>query len=100
MKFHLKSTVYAKYYDKMLEVYPCLKDFGFDVEEKIYQKVSRVKDIHGEYITQENYVGVLEPFVVINTLEELLELIRLLDEEVIVNDDPATIEIYDGYREF
>ena len=100
MKFHISSTLYDKYCDKLLDVYPCLTDFGFGVDEKLYPKISRVKDEYGKYITSESYAIKREPFVEINTLEELLELIRLVDNEVIVNNDPATIEIYDGYRDF
>ena len=101
MKFHLSSTLYDKYCDKLLEVYPCLTDFGFGVDEKHYPKITRVKDERGKPITQQNgFATKREPFVEINTLEELLELIRLVDNEVIVNNDPATIEVYDGYREF
>ncbi len=100
MKFHLKSTIYDKYCDKLLSVYPCLVDFGFDTKEKIYPKTTRVRDERGNYITQNDFVTVREPVIEINTLEELLELIRLVDEEIIINNDPAVIEIYDGYREF
>lgn len=58
--------------DKVIERYPCLKQFGFD-----------------------------DGYITINSLDELMTLTEKLTEDIIIKSyvlEPE-IEIYDGYRE-
>ena len=90
MKFKIEAVSVWEYhkldkFKKLIERYPCLNDIGFEIEK---------------YITNE---GVLyyEAFVHIDSLDQLLELSKQVDEELIIhhNFGEPRIEIYDGHRE-
>ena len=102
MKFRITSTSWDT--AMILVHYPVLKDFGFEIEKKIREKSSPIRDENGQIIRriyQESYEA---PYITIDSMEKLVELEKALGEELIVSiktsiyDEP-TIEIYDGYRE-
>lgn len=99
MKFTISSTNWD--IDELIEKYPVLNNFGFDVcSETIYPK-RLLWDEKGHRIYQEIPTTVRVPYVHIYTLEELTTLRDAVDEELIISStvDGYMIEIYDGYRE-
>ncbi len=86
-------------YDKLLEEYPCLTDFGL-------QKVAESTPT-GQWIFDENGYAKLwqegppkityYPAIELNTLEDLTRLYKAVDKELIFSED--SIEIYDSWRE-
>lgn len=70
MKFRIVTTCEFKP-EKVIEDYPCLNKFNFD-----------------------------DGYVTINSLEELMDLIKAVENEIIIEDNSIPqIEIYDSYRE-
>ena len=66
----------------LLKKYPIVSEYGF----------------HNE---REGIFGGTEGDIVIDSLDDLMQLIRDLQQEIIINvrDDETEIEIYDGWRE-
>lgn len=62
--------------EKIIKDYPCLKDFGFEIENL------------------DNYPSA---YIYIYSLEELVKLKNAVNNELIIGDE--FIEIYDGCRE-
>lgn len=98
MKFGICSTVYE---NDLLDKYPKLKEFGFDIEERQATGNRPIRDEDGRWIIQERTVTVKEPYIYIYSLEELIKLHDELENELIISSwkDRYSIEIYDGYRE-
>lgn len=80
MKFKLESV---KYYENsaIIKAYPQLKEFGYYEEMNYYD---------GGYSD-------IECYVCINSIEELIELIKAIECKLIVEKDLITI--YDDYYE-
>jgi hypothetical protein len=100
MKFRIWSTEHWNIND-IIEHYPCLTKFGFDVEKEISPKKVLIRDENDKPMEFEYGCDVYyTPYVHISTLEELLALRAEVECELIImdNGEPA-IEIYDGYRE-
>ena len=97
MKIKIISTYYNNI-EKLVEKYPCLKDFGFEVVEYEEPLKTWTWDENGKRILQIYGKKIIrEPYVTIESLERLLELRFAVDEPLIITEDE--IEIYDGYRE-
>jgi hypothetical protein len=84
--------------ERILKRFPCLENFGFRIEEKTIPTSFRIKDENGESIWQEcGTKTIYEPYVELDTLDELNELMFELNELLVLS--PGIIEIYDTYRE-
>ena len=69
-----------------------------------YTKQERIRDEKGKFATQETTIYHDEWFIDIETLQDLLDFIKEIDEEVIIyctstSKGEYVIEIYDDYRE-
>lgn len=99
MKFKIESTNWDAT-EKMIEQYPCLANFGLEIEKKEEPKYCKIKDENGkpllfEYGTKMTYT----PYIDINNIDTLVEFTKAVDCCIIFDGRDATIEIYDGYRE-
>jgi hypothetical protein len=84
--------------EKILKQYPCLNNFGFRIEEKTEPKRHMIRDENNEHILQEDGTKTIyEPYVELDSLDELNELMFELNECLVLT--PGIIEIYDTYRE-
>lgn len=79
--------------------YPCLKDYGLEVEKIKIPITRRIRDEKGNWINFETgkYRVQEKSYITINDLNELMKFIKDCESCVIVSDDE--IEIYDSYRE-
>lgn len=82
VKFYIESTSYDR--KPLNEQYPCLDKYHYEDAVNIY--------------------GWHHGYIIVNSLEELLNLNKELGEDLIINVDPdhegyPFLEIYDGYRE-
>lgn len=100
MTFAITSARWGKF-EELVEHYPYLLNFGFKVVENTYhtRAKTRVFDECGKLIDQWRDVErtTRVPYIVINSLDELLDLKEAVHESLIIGD--TDIEIYDGYRE-
>lgn len=101
MKFRISATSIWKDEDvKLIEEYPCLKEFGYTVEPKNKTHKTAILDENGNLIYQDTPYVDKTPYIHINNIEELMNLMRLTGHEIVVdNEYENSIEIYDGYRE-
>ena len=102
MKFYISQSDWVydeeKQNAKLIKEYPCLKEYGFELE-KIVTKYTRgtVQDDEGNTLEVERCKVSYKPYIIINSLEELMKFIKDVDNELVIRED--YIEIYDGYRE-
>ena len=96
MKFRITST--EIYSDSIIQAYPCLNDYAFEVEEVAFPSRSRIRDENGRPMYQSFTQIVRTPYIHINTIEDLIRLATDVNNELII-DKSGVIEIYDGYRE-
>ena len=90
MKFRIMATSCGGG-DDLLTTFPFLKD-RVKKEQVMVSFISFGGRV--EYIPDEKC------FIEIATLEELMKLIKMCDNDIILlNDDVPTIEIYDSFRE-
>lgn len=103
MKFQLDAS--STDVHELLEEYPCLKDYGFIIEEseEKAKRREKIRDVDGGVLwqTSEYVRTVRTPYVNIDSIEQLLKLTKDVGHCVIVDgrNDEFSIEIYDGYRE-
>ena len=109
MKFEIYSTCIFDI-DFLLENYPMLNNFGFEVVEK-QESIKRNVVIWDENRNpikqiQDCSRTVRKGYVTLNSLDQLKELIDAVGNEVVIlppsvisDDGIYRIEIYDGYRE-
>lgn len=105
MKFRITATSIWSWsdYDELIEKYPSLLNYGFEVEEKqVPVSGCWTRDENGNSIWQETdrTRSSFTPYIYVDSLEQLIELIENLEDDVrtIVLTE-YEIEIYDGYRE-
>ena len=101
MRFRIQTTAYGTS-ETMLNRYPILRDFGFEIEKKVYPKITKIKDEKGEELTfKHDHKTVYTPYIYIYGLDELMKLIRGVGVELVINKDEngGLIEIYDTWRE-
>lgn len=100
-KFYVRSTSVWENPDKIIQYYPCLHDFGFDIQGVRRNFKTRIRDEHGEIIFQEGYDIKRFGVISVNTIEQLLLLKERVKCELIIDmeNEENWIEIYDGYRE-
>lgn len=93
-----RITATATYSDeRLLDAYPCLKDFGWQLVECVRTLRTRIFDENGKAIYQEIPKIHFRPYIEINSLEDLQKLQATVEQPLIFTEDE--IEIYDGYRE-
>lgn len=105
MKFRIDATsvpigMYYDNHEQLLKEFPCLSKFGLEVVEE-------EANCSGQWIRDENNHRIWQPsdkkrifytpYVTIDTVEQLVELIAAVDYPIVVTSD--AIEIYDTYRE-
>lgn len=89
----------------LVEQYPCLNDYNFEIVEyeKEYEHHSWIRDENGERIRQTRIEKrkIVEGYITVDSLEQLMKLIQDIDEPIIIDKDiiKPNIEIYDTYRE-
>ena len=99
MKFRIESVNWYKT-EEMIEHYPCLANFGLEVEKKEEPKHCRILDENGnplifEYGNNITYI----PYITIHDIGTLIKLTKAVGHEIVFNGEENLIEIYDGYRE-
>lgn len=103
MKFRIFSSGYCldREFDKFLSKYPVLEKYGLEIEEfdQRRKRYVTVTDENGMEMRQmmPYTFHVKRANVTIDTLEQLMDIIKDVGHSVVVNED--SIEIYDGYRE-
>lgn len=98
MLYEISSTGVWRRPDYLIEEYPCLKDFGFEVKEIEETYKGRIRDENGFPLYQPMTRIVKIPYINIDTIEQLHKLMEAVDEPLVIEKD-GTIEIYDSYRE-
>ena len=86
MEFQLMSAKYWMDYERLLKDYPQIAE-----EFKVQIVDTSVYDSDGRCHKDS------EVYIIINTLEDLMKLIKMVDETVLINEDE--IIIYDDYIE-
>lgn len=99
MKFQIASVDVWKNAQKLIEKYPCLSDYTFEVEETSFSSVSRIHDENGRLIYQPFTQVVRTPYIHVDTIEDLVKLAYSVDNPLIIHNNTGVIEIYDDYRE-
>lgn len=109
MKYEIYSTCNWDV-DSLLEKYPMLNNFGFEVVEK-QESIKRSVVIWDENRNpirqiQDCSRTVRKGYITLNSLDQLKELIDAVGNEIVIlppslisGDGIYRIEIYDGYRE-
>ena len=90
------------YDDKIIEYYPCLKNFGFGVKEITRKTCKPIRDENLGWIMQEYERICEEPYILLESLDDLIKLREGVGESLIfdaTDDGGYSIEIYDDYRE-
>ena len=85
--------------DNLLDEYPCLEQFGFRYEDVERTCKIRIGDENGRPIHQICSYTKRVPYIEIADLAQLNELIKAVENPIILGEEENTIEIYDGYRE-
>lgn len=106
MRYRILATcVYDRYHEgtQLVDRYPCLRDFGFTIEERATPTKIWVTDECGKLIWQEGPPKTRQiPYIDINSLEDLDRLRDAVKNQLIYgygSNGELEIEIYDGYRE-
>lgn len=105
MKYYIYSAEYWRDQpNPLIRMYPCLKDFGFGIEQKLTPYSTRIRDERGRYISQVDYKIKEYGYVIIDAIEKLMELQKAVDHDLIIGgyDDEyggPSITIYDDYIE-
>lgn len=100
MKVYICSTFNPV--EDLSEEYPCLKDFGFVMEDVKKTRKIPINDENGDIIMQEVERIVHEAFIFIDSIEDLGKLYKAVGVELIFytdRDHTCCIELYDGCRE-
>ena len=98
MKCRITSTEHWNIYPKLLEEYPCLSNYAFEVEQFGEPARTRIQDENGRSVWQEFTRITRTIYVHIDTMEDLVRLANDVNTELVIGKD-GSIEIYDGYRE-
>lgn len=100
MQFHVCSSYWCldSEVDKVVDKFPCLKDFGLELVDEQEPVYTRIRDETGKFIRQVDTTKTkTRAYITIDTIEQLLELEKASGHALIVTQDE--IEIYDDYRE-
>lgn len=106
MRFRIEATSIwsnATAHEKLIKEYPCLQNFGYEVETTTKIKKTWINDECGNRIWQKGPETIVHtPYVNLNSLEDLNRLYEAVANPLIYSGDISdypTIEIYDGFRE-
>lgn len=98
MRFKISSTEHGFEESVLIAKYPCLKQFGLEVENEISYVNVIVVDDNDNPSVQKKSITRRIPYIHIYSLEELKELMNVVGHELIIGDN--YIEIFDGeFRE-
>ena len=97
MKFKIEASSVRWDGYEMLSKYPALTNFGYKVEEVTKIRNIPIRDEDNKRIFQPTPTIIKTPYITIDSLEQLIELHKVVDESLIITSD--SIEIYDSYRE-
>lgn len=114
MKFTIGSSCYNN--DELLEKYPCLSEYNFEILEKTVNTRTAIRDENGKRMYQCGTKTKYIPCVNVDTLEQLVDLSSKVGQgNGLIIFPSATVydgkkndwvgigipymEIYDGYRE-
>lgn len=96
MEFKITSTIWQ--INELFDRYPSLTKFGVEVRQVTIMEMRYAgRDANGWLIRDLVPTKVECAFVKIDNLEQLIELQKTVNQELIINSD--SIEIYDGCRE-
>lgn len=98
MEFKIISTDIWNNPQRLIEEYPCLKDYSLEVKRTGFPAKSRIHDENGRPVYQTFTQFVYTPYITINTIDDLMNLVKSVENPLIINTS-GEIEIYDGYRE-
>lgn len=100
MKYKITSVIWYEPKD-LIAHYPCLIDFGFEIDHKLVPEDIYIGDENGKpikYTTGETVKTTC--YVNINDLGELQKLSEAVKNPLVMFEGKEPIiEIYDGYRE-
>lgn len=105
MKFLIYSSSNWNDPQHLSECYPRLNDYNFEIVEyeKEYERRFWIRDEKGERIIQttKEKRKVTEGYITVDSLDQLMKLIRDIDEHIIIDKgvENPNIEIYDTCRE-
>ena len=102
MKCKINSTEYWNNHQKLLEKYPCLSNYKFEVEETGEPARARIHDENGMPYWQEFTRITRTAYIHVDTVEELVQLANETNNELVnglIIGKDGSIEIYDTYRE-
>ena len=99
MKFRISSAVWYEI-DSIIENYPCLLNFGFEIEKTEKPKICKIRDENGKHIEFE-YGSKTEytPYIHLEKIEDVISLSKAVKHDLIVSSEQNSIMIYDGYIE-
>lgn len=105
MKFRISAT--SIWHDEsLLAKYPMLSDFGYGVEDITFPVRTPIYDEAGKRMYQTGERIVKKPYVIIDSIEQLVEFMRAVDTALVISPEDSyygtylnEIEIYDTYRE-
>lgn len=96
MRIKIESTVWTEI-GELITHYPCLQDFGFEIERKEHPTHITIKDRDGNNVTYECSCTVSHtPYIQISTIEDFFKLGRAVNKNLLFRDDLAIIQIVDG----
>ena len=100
MKFKVTATsVLYDDYDELIEKFPELNNFNIHKETIQQESHTWTLDENNKPIKQVTYKDAHRMYIDIESADIFSELVRSLEEPVIIFVDGKTIEIYDTYRE-
>lgn len=83
--------------EDLIRHYPALRNFGFEIEKRVKPKTFTIKDENGSDITYEydctfSYI----PYIHVNSVEDIFNLGKALDKNLVFHDDQTLIVIADN----
>lgn len=106
MKFKISATsIYSDQAHRLVEDYPFLRDYNFEIKEIQYPIKRIIRDENGKPIVCDTgkYGNRLAAYIEVSDLQSLLELLKKAGDLVLMEstegDADFEIEIYDDYRE-
>lgn len=107
MKFLISATsIYSDQTHRLLENYPFLRDYNFEIKELKRPKIRWIRDEKGKLIKQfeeGKFDTYCRAYINVDDLQSLLELLKKAGDLVLTestkDDADFEIEIYDDYRE-
>ena len=98
MKIKIISTEY-KGLDELIKIYPCLRNFEFEIEKKVSPCSVAIRNEDGSIDNYEfDSTTTYTPLIEINTIEDFFRLGKAVNKNLLFRDDMAIIQIMDELR--